>query len=245
MRAAAEAKVGIVVVSHSRLLAEGVVELAAQMAPQVAVLASGGDGVGGLGTDFNDVGSAMISADSGAGVVVLYDLGSAKMVAEMAVEESGDADRVVVVDAPLVEGAVWAAVAAQGGAPLADVVAAAVAAGASSVSVPPVSLPLASLPFGGRPSLRLVTPPVCAEILLTNEVGLHARPSALLARTVAELDADVVVGFDDQEADAKSVLAVMGLGARCGERIRVTARGKDAEEAVRRVEELAERGFDE
>lgn len=233
------AKVGIVVVSHSRKLAEGVAELAGQMAPQVAILASGGDGNGGLGTDYNDVSSAMISADSGAGVVVLYDLGSAKMVAEMAKEEADDDGRTLVVDAPLVEGAVAAAVAAEGGAGLPDVAAAAAAAGAS-----PVAATVQAAPFG-RPSLRLVTPTVSAEIVLTNEVGLHARPAALLVRSIAGLDADVLLRFGEDEADGKSVLAVMGLGAPGGAHLEVRASGKDAEEAVRRVEELAERGFDE
>ena len=83
------------------------------------------------------------------------------------------------------------------------------------------------------------------DLVLTNEVGLHARPSALLARTIAELDADVLVRFGGDEADAKSVLALMALGAPGGARIEVVASGADAEEALRRVEELAERGFDE
>ena len=117
-------RVGLVVVSHSRKLAEGVAELAGQMAPDVAVLPVGGDGGGGLGTDYAAVAEALSEADSGAGVVVLYDLGSAKMVAEMAVEEVDDG-RVLVVDAPLVEGAIAAAVTASAGMPIDDVVRAA------------------------------------------------------------------------------------------------------------------------
>jgi PTS hybrid protein len=224
-------RVGIVVISHSGKLAEGLAELAGQMAPDVEIVPSGGDGDGGLGTDYAEVSEAMVSADSGAGVVVLYDLGSAKMVAEMVVEES-DEGRVVVVDAPLVEGAVAAAVAAQGGASMADVAAAAAAASGGQ-------------PAQSRPSLRLVTNATSVDLVLTNEVGLHARPSALLARVVADLDADVLVRFGDEEADAKSVLALMGLGAPGGAHIEVVASGKDAEEALRRVEDLAERGFDE
>ena len=227
-------RVGLVVVSHSAKLAEGVAELAGQMAPDVVVLPAGGDGDGGLGTDYEKVATAMTEADSGAGVVVLYDLGSAKMIADMAVEETEDG-RVIVVDAPLVEGAVVAAVSAQGGAGLADVVVAAASATPGAPQPPPV----------GRPSLRLVTNAASVDVVLTNEVGLHARPSALLARTVAGLDADVVVRFGGDEADAKSVLALMGLGAPGGAHIEVVASGKDAEEALRRVEELAERGFDE
>ncbi|AXX33433.1 Phosphoenolpyruvate-dihydroxyacetone phosphotransferase [Actinosynnema pretiosum subsp. pretiosum] len=132
--------VGIVVVSHSRKLAEGVVELAGQMAPEVRLVAVGGDGGGGLGTDYAAVVEGLADADGGGGVVVLFDLGSARMVADLAVEEFGGA--AAVVDAPLVTGAVAAAVAAQGGAALEAVVAAALGArgaGSGRAVVPPVT----------------------------------------------------------------------------------------------------------
>ncbi|MFD1151997.1 dihydroxyacetone kinase phosphoryl donor subunit DhaM [Saccharothrix hoggarensis] len=228
--------IGLVVVSHSRQLALGVAELAGQMAPTVAIVPAGGDGAGGLGTDYVAVGEAIARADSGDGVVVLFDLGSAKMVAEMAAEEADCS--VVVVDAPLVEGAVAAAVRAQGGARLADVAAAAANA-ARSAGVPDDS----SEPV--RPTLRLVKDAVRAEVELTNSVGLHARPAALVVRALDSLDASVVVRFGEQEADGKSVLALMGLGAPGGARIEVVATGADAAEAVRRVEGLVARDFDE
>lgn len=217
--------IGLVVVSHSRQLAEGVAELAGQMAPSVAIVPSGGDGTGGLGTDYVAVGEAIARADSGSGVVVLFDLGSAKMVADMAAEEAEGS--VVVVDAPLVEGAVAAAVRAQGGAGLTEVAAAASSAGAVSA---------ASVVDGDV---------VRADVELTNSVGLHARPAALVVRALDSLDASVVVRFGDASADAKSVLALMGLGAPGGARVEVVASGVDASEAVRRVEELAARRFDE
>ncbi|GLZ30230.1 PTS sugar transporter subunit IIA [Lentzea sp. NBRC 105346] len=235
MRPVEEPKVGLVIVSHSEMLASGIAELATQMAPQVDVEAVGGTPDGGLGTDYDSVCAALVSADSGAGVVVLYDLGSAKMTAEMAVESADDPARFALVDAPVVEGAVAAAVASQGGAHLRDVAAAAVgASGEAPVQAAPA-----------RPALHLVTDPLSVEIELTNDVGLHARPAALLARTVAELDADVLVRYRDSEANAASVLALMGLGAPGGESVEVIATGKDAREAVRRIEELAERGFDD
>jgi PTS hybrid protein len=226
-------RVGLVIVSHSDMLANGVAELSGQMAPDVAVVPVGGTEEGGLGTDYGSVVEALADADSGVGVVVLYDLGSAKMTAEMAVESADDPSRYSVVDAPLVEGAVAAAVAAQGGASLADVAGAAEGASGETPVVP------------SRPALHLVSDAVSAEVLLTNEVGLHARPAALLARTVAELDAEVVVRYGDEEASAASVLALMGLSAPGGKLITVVATGKDAGEAVRRIEELAERGFDD
>jgi phosphoenolpyruvate---glycerone phosphotransferase subunit DhaM len=227
-------RVGLVLVSHSDMLANGLAELAVQMAPDVSVLPVGGTEEGGLGTDYGSVVEALADADSGAGVVVLYDLGSAKMTAEMAVESADDPSRYTVVDAPLVEGAVAASVAAQGGASLADVAAAAEGASGDTPAATP-----------SRPALHLVPDAVSAEVLLTNEVGLHARPAALLARTVAELDADVVVRYGEEEANAASVLALMGLSAPGGKSITVVATGKDAGEAVRRIEELAERGFDD
>lgn len=219
--------VGLVIVSHSARLAAGVIELAGQMAPGVPMIAAGGLPDGGLGTDFGAVTSALADADAGSGVVVLFDLGSAQMTADMAVEALADPSRAVVAQAPLVEGAVAAAVAAAGGASLAAVAAA--ATGAEPESAPE-----------SRPGPARET-----DIVLGNDVGLHARPAALLARTLTGLTADVTVRFGDHEADARSVLALLGLGARKGDRLTVSARGADAEEALSRIERLADDNFAE
>ncbi|MBW4716489.1 dihydroxyacetone kinase phosphoryl donor subunit DhaM [Saccharothrix obliqua] len=238
--------IGLVVVSHSRRLAEGVAELAGQMAPDVRIAPSGGDGSGGLGTDYAAVAEAISRADSGGGVVVLYDLGSARMVAEMAAEEAGTP--VVVADAPLVEGAVAAAVAAQGGASADEVAAAARAAyhaGATPAFAAPDTDPLAGAAGDAEVPAPSTEDAVRSDVVLTNDVGLHARPAALVARALAGLDARVLVRYGEQEADAASVLALMGLGAPGGARVEVVATGPDAAEAVRRVSALAARNFDE
>jgi phosphoenolpyruvate---glycerone phosphotransferase subunit DhaM len=217
-------RVGLVLVSHSAKLAAGLAELAGQMAPDVTLIPVGGTADGGIGTDFDAVSAALETASRGAGVVVLYDLGSAKMIADMAAESLA-AGQVRVVDAPLVEGAVAAAVAAQGGADLAAVADAAVRGEALEAAPVPSS--------------------EVAEIPLTNEIGLHARPAALLARSIAELDAQVTVAFGGKQANAASVLAVMALGARGGDTVTVSATGSQAAEALRRVRDLADRGFDD
>jgi PTS hybrid protein len=217
--------IGLVLVSHSAKLAEGLAELAGQMAPDVRICPAGGLPDGTLGTDFDAVSAALSDADSGSGVVLLYDLGSARMTADLAVEMLGDPNRSAVADAPFVEGAVAAAVAAQGGADLDAVIAAAVTAGAPPVDEEPAG-----------PG---------TEVVLTNPVGLHARPAALLARSVADLDAQVTVRFGDKQANAASVLALMSLGAQGGDRIEVTATGPDAAEALRRMQDLVARGFDD
>lgn len=105
--------IGLVIVSHSEILAEGVVEVATDMASEATVIAGGGTDDGRVGTSVERIGEAIGTASEGSeGVVVLVDLGSAVMNAEMAIEES-DAD-VVIADAPLVEGALNAAVSATG-----------------------------------------------------------------------------------------------------------------------------------
>jgi PTS hybrid protein len=121
------ALVGLVIVSHSASIAAGVAELVAQVAgPDVAIITAGGGPDGTLGTDGGRVREALRTADRGMGAVVLVDLGSALLSVRAALAELDDATaRVVLADAPLVEGAVSAGVIASTGAPLADVAAAA------------------------------------------------------------------------------------------------------------------------
>jgi phosphoenolpyruvate---glycerone phosphotransferase subunit DhaM len=116
--------VGIVIVSHSRDIAAGAAELARQMAgPAVRIEAAGGDVDGGLGTDGALVRAAIDTAETGDGVVILGDLGSAILTVRAVLD--GDGDRARLADAPLVEGVVAAAVAASAGMDLEFVVQAA------------------------------------------------------------------------------------------------------------------------
>jgi phosphoenolpyruvate---glycerone phosphotransferase subunit DhaM len=109
--------VGIVLVSHSPELAAGLAELAGQMAgPEVGIEAAGGGPDGRLGTDGDRVRDAIHHADKGDGVVVLGDLGSAILTVRHVLEQMNGSVRLA--DAPLVEGAVAAAVVASAGAPL-------------------------------------------------------------------------------------------------------------------------------
>jgi phosphoenolpyruvate---glycerone phosphotransferase subunit DhaM len=111
------ANVGIVLISHSRALAEGAAELARQMGVgEVAVRAAGGTEDGGLGTSLDLVEAAVRETDEGAGVVLIADLGSSVLTAKTYLEDREDGDtEVVLADAPFVEGAVAAASAAAGG----------------------------------------------------------------------------------------------------------------------------------
>ena len=116
--------VGLVVVSHSAKIAEGVVELAGQMAPDVRIRAAGGTDDGGIGTDATLIAEAIEAADEGDGVLVLVEFGSAVLSAQLAVDELvGEArrGRVRISNAPLVEGAVIGAVQASTGSDLDEV----------------------------------------------------------------------------------------------------------------------------
>jgi len=119
--------VGLVLVSHSRELAQGLADVAGQMAPSVTIAPAGGLEDGAIGTSFDLITAAIAKADSGDGAVLLYDLGSGYLTAETAVEflESEQSERVVIVDAPFVLGAVSASIAAHVGGDLRAVIAAA------------------------------------------------------------------------------------------------------------------------
>jgi PTS hybrid protein len=120
--------VGLVVVSHSAKVAEGVVEMAAQMAAGVPLKPAGGTDNGGIGTDATLIAEAIAAADEGDGVLVFADLGSAVLSAQLAIDELVDSQlrgRVRIAEAPLVEGAVIAAIQASTGSTLEEVDAAA------------------------------------------------------------------------------------------------------------------------
>lgn len=251
--------VALVLVSHSRALAEGTAELAGQMAPDVVLLPAGGTDDGGLGTGFERILAAVGAAVAdGRSAVVLTDLGSAVLTTESVLEtvEPDVAARVRVADAPFVEGAVEAAVVAQGGADLAAVHEAAQHAGAgfgarggrgSASGDEAPTPPGAPGPSAGGPGAR-GAPPAEAHgpaargtAVLRNRLGLHARPAASLARTAGAFDAVITVNG----VDARSVLALVALGAVGGSELVVQATGHDARTAVNAVVAELEEGFGE
>ncbi len=106
--------VGIVIVSHSRKLAEGIVDATKIMASDCPVAAAGGTEDGGYGTSYDKIRQAIQEVYSDSGVLVLVDMGSAVMTTEMVLEELGD-DKVMLVDCPIAEGAIAASMASSCG----------------------------------------------------------------------------------------------------------------------------------
>src|SRR4051812_26469268 len=198
----------------------------------VAIEAAGGmaDPPGAIGTDAMVVMEAIERASSDDGVLVLMDLGSAVMSAEMAVEMAGDDARTVLAgDAPLVEGAVAAAAAARGGLAL-DAVAAA-ARGALRAAGGGEAPDADDAPAGDALERRFT---------LTNRLGLHLRPAGKLVAAAAPADVDVANATTG--AGPVSATSLIGLSelAKHGEEIVVRARGPKAAEVLDAIQALAE-----
>jgi phosphoenolpyruvate---glycerone phosphotransferase subunit DhaM len=230
--------VSIVVVSHSEKIADGAVELAAQMAPDVVILPAGGTDDGRIGTSLEKVLTALEQVgaqDGGDGIVVLTDLGSAVMTAESALEFLADPAGVLLADAPLVEGLVAAAVAAQGGADVQSVREAAEAAGGTARQPGPEGSEAGSGPVSSA------APDFTGDFELVNQAGMHARPAAKVAGGLASLDAEVTING----VDGASMTGLMTLGAGKGTVLHVEAWGADAERAVEYVGGLVQAGFGE
>jgi phosphoenolpyruvate-protein phosphotransferase/dihydroxyacetone kinase phosphotransfer subunit len=239
--------VGIVIVSHSFRIAEGVAELAREMGgPDIRLETAGGLDMPEhpIGTDAVLVMQAIERAWSEDGVLVLMDLGSAVLSAEMALDllEPEQRERIQLCEAPLVEGAVAAAVTAKTGASL-DAVAAEARGGLAGkithLGTPAADVAAAELPVGKA---------IVTTITVANPHGLHARPAARFVQTASSFDALVQVRDLTNgrgPADAKSLNAVATLGAATGHELEIAATGPRAAEAIAAVEALASRNFDE
>jgi len=254
--------VGLVIVSHSAELADGVVELAGQMGGgDVRIEAAGGLEDGTVGTDAARVQAAIERAMSADGVLVLMDLGSALMSAEMATELLVGDDSVLLSEAPLVEGAVAAAAAARGGASLEEVAAEARGALAMKASqleaegaapvAPSTDAAARDAAASEAPSTDAAAPEAPAEEEVrwpvVNEIGLHARPAALVVELASRFDADLRLAKAGRpgQVSARSLTGLMTLGARLGDELVASASGPQAAEALTALEALARDGFGE
>jgi multiphosphoryl transfer protein len=253
--------VGIVIVSHSARLAEGVVELAREMAgPDVAMVAAGGLDLPDrpLGTDAALIARAIDQAWADDGVLVLMDLGSAVLSAEMAAEmiPEEQQSKVLLCEAPLVEGAVAAAVAARLGDPLDQVAAearGALAGKAAHLAAVPDPDAGPAAPEQAPPGLAAGAGadgerPLELRITVANRLGLHARPAARFVQTVGQYDATVTaenVTVPAGPASARSLNGVATLGVQQGHEVLIKASGPQAPQVLAALRELADEDFGE
>lgn len=245
------AVIGIVIVSHSKQLALGVRELAAQMVHgqvPIAVAAGIEDSENPLGTDPIQVYEAIASVFSDDGVLVLMDLGSALLSAEMAIEFLPEAhqQKVYLCEAPLVEGAIAAVVAAAAGRDIHQVMGearGALLAKATQLGV--VSRPL-SVVTSTTTNIESPTPEI--RLIVSNRLGLHARPAAQFVATAARFQSQILVQNLTRNTElvrGDSINQVTTLGVRQGHELVITATGSDADEALAALQALFANNFGE
>ncbi|KHK98656.1 hypothetical protein LK09_06850 [Microbacterium mangrovi] len=236
----------IVVVSHSRPLAEAAVELALQMggATAPAVLVAAGTADSGIGTDATAIAAAIDEAAEAGEVLVVMDLGSAILSTELALELRTSRAPVLLSAGPFVEGLIAAVVTAAAGADVAAVRAETLRA------LRPKQEQLGPEPEapGDTPAAPARAEASSFEAVVRNPSGLHARPAAQFVTTAGGFDAEIRVARLDSDAapvDAASIIELMALGVRQGDRIRVSAEGAEADAALAALREQIEEGFGE
>ena len=232
----------LILVSHHPDIARGIAALAAQMstAPETIHTAAGIDDADNpVGTDAVRIMQTLLEADNPDGILILVDLGSAILSAQTALDLLDDpalAARCRISAAPLVEGAISAAVAASSGADLETVAREATQALAAKQAALGESAPASATP--------VVAPSGdSATITLTNRDGLHARPAARLVAALTPYRARLVLSCGDKQADGKSLNQLALLQARHGDRLTLHADGDDAAAALQTFRDLAAANF--
>ncbi|MBW4686490.1 MAG: phosphoenolpyruvate--protein phosphotransferase [Komarekiella atlantica HA4396-MV6] len=245
--------IGIVIVSHSKQLALGVRELSAQMVQgkvSLAVAAGIEDPDNPLGTDPIQVYEAIASVFSDDGVLVLMDLGSALMSAEMALEFLPEAQqqKVYLCEAPLVEGAIAAVVAVAAGRDIQQVIAearGALVAKATQLGIASISPSVVS---SDSPTTNAELPTKEIQLIVSNRLGLHARPASQFVATAARFQSQIQVRNLTRNTElirGDSINQVTTLGVRQGHELLITAAGPDADEALAALQALFAANFGE
>lgn len=235
--------VSLVIVSHSTRVAEGVRELAEQVTRgRVRVVAAGAVTGTPPGTCYDSVRRALETVANEDGALVLVDLGSAILTTQMALEDLPAARRrrILLCEAPLVEGAVAAAALLAAGASVEE--AAAEARGALMPKMVQMGVgPAAASGWTHRPDWDAM-----AMVTVTHPLGLHAEPAGLFVQAASRYQSDVRVHNVTRNTrwfSAKSMNNVSLLNVRRGQEIAIAASGPDAATAVSTLKRLVESDF--
>jgi phosphocarrier protein HPr len=86
---------------------------------------------------------------------------------------------------------------------------------------------------------------VSREFVVPNKLGIHARPAALFVKTATKFDSDITVEKDGEQVNGKSIMGLMMLAASKGAKLIITAEGHDAETAIREMQQLFDKKFNE
>ncbi len=244
--------IGLVIVSHSKALANSLAELVRQivsMAHELPIAACGGAGDDHqeFGTDAIEIMEAIQSFSDLDGILILADLGSAVLSAETALDLIPEElrQKVMICPGPIVEGAISAGVQASLGADLKT------ACQEAQQSLLPKLEHLGFEEGAVQPKAeRVIESAEAKEVVLDihNTYGLHARPAVLFVQKASQFSADIhVTNLTNSRGpvSAKSLNALVSLGAVQGHKIKVRAVGEDADKALAALKELADNNFGE
>ena len=219
---------GLLLVSHSSALARATEALVRQMTGErlpIALAAGAGPDRAELGTDPLAILEACESLSTCRDIVVLMDIGSAVLSAEMAMDLAEEAVRAKLhlAAAPFVEGALAAGVAAAAGLPVPAVLAEAAA------GLRPKQAALGDAAQGAAPALQAA---LVREVVLADPNGLHLRPAARCVAAAAGFNATLRLSCNGREAGLDSLTGLMALGAKGGAVVKIEAAGPQAEAAA-------------
>jgi phosphocarrier protein HPr len=86
---------------------------------------------------------------------------------------------------------------------------------------------------------------VTRDLVVTNKVGIHARPAAMFVKVASRFDAEIFLEKDGERINGKSIMGLLMLAAGPGCRLRLEVSGADAEQAAKEIEELFNKKFGE
>lgn len=240
--------IGIVIVSHSRKLAEGLRELAQQMVEgkaAIALAAGTDDPDSPLGSNAQQIFQAIESVYSEDGVVVFMDLGSAILSAETALDffPRHQKENIHLCEAALVEGVLSAAVHTTGGGDIESVIKEAREALYAKASQLGIDIAEKGESRDVHPSTESTQ-----EIVLPvrNKLGLHARPAAQFVSMAGKFQSEIFVKNLSKNTDfvnAKSINQIITLGVRHGHQIMIAAAGPDASDSILSLKKLIGANF--
>ncbi|EIW9477739.1 MULTISPECIES: dihydroxyacetone kinase phosphoryl donor subunit DhaM [Klebsiella] len=240
--------VNLVIVSHSARLGEGVGELARQMLMndgcKLAIAAGIDDPDSPIGTDPIKVMEAIESVADTDHVLVMMDIGSALLSAETALDllDPAIATKVRLCAAPLVEGTLAATVSAASGAGIDKVIADAM----NALEAKRVQLGLPShTPDAAAPTLADDGDAKSVSVIINNHNGLHVRPASKLVAALAGFNADLVLEKNGKCVTPDSLNQIALLQVRRHDKLRLLARGPDADAALAAFQALAADNFGE
>jgi multiphosphoryl transfer protein len=241
--------VSLVIISHSHKLAEGVKEVAEQMCHgAVKIATAGGIDETTIGTDLGRILKAIEDVYEPEGVLVLMDLGSAVLTTRMALEmlPVEKQKNILLSQAPIVEGAIAAAVEAAGGNGLARVYQAACSAiDFNKVDDGPGC-------FENELGQQIIPEQneiaVESRFTILNKLGIHARPAAMIVKEASKYQAAIEITNLTRHSpgvNARSIFSILKIGALQGHSVSIKAIGTDAEKAAIAVGDLIKSGFGE